>query len=160
MPPSLPPPPALPSPPPIPEPPEPPDFRIVSTWPADDVVALYESAGWWREGAAGRAAIPAMIAGSFCFAVAVEAGRAVAMGRVISDGVSDGYVQDVVVLPACRGRGIGREMIALLARTCVSRGLVWIGLVAEPGTTVFYERLGFREMKGFVPMRLPTEGQP
>ena len=143
-----------------PQPPASPDFRIVRAWPADEVVALYESAGWWREGPAGRAAIPAMIAGSFCFAVAVERGRAVAMGRVISDGVSDGYIQDVVVLPEHRGRGVGREMIALLTRTCVERGLVWIGLVAEPGTTAFYERLGFRELSGYVPMRYPTKEQP
>lgn len=148
-------------PPPFPLPPPPrTDYRIVTAWPADAVVALYESAGWWREGAAGRAAIPAMIAGSFCFAVAVEGERTVAMGRVLSDGVSDGYVQDVVVLPECRGRGVGREMISLLTRTCVSRGLVWIGLVAEPGTTAFYERLGYRVMEGFVPMRFPTREQP
>ncbi len=140
--------------------PFPADLRIVTAWPADDVVALYASAGWWREDPAGRAAIPAMIAGSFCFAVAVEGERTVAMGRVLSDGVSDGYIQDVVVLPECRGRGLGREMIALLTRTCVSRGLVWIGLVAEPGTTAFYERLGFRELEGFVPMRFPTKAQP
>ncbi len=150
-------PPSPPSPAPWPSPPE---YRIVRAWPADDVVALYESAGWWRESAAGRASIPAMIAGSFCFAVAVVGERAVAMGRVISDGVSDGYIQDVVVLPELRGRGVGREMIALLTRMCLERGLVWIGLVAEPGTTAFYERLGFRELSGYVPMRYPTPELP
>ncbi len=32
--------------------------------------------------------------------------------------------------------------------------------MAEPGTTAFYERLGFRAMKDFVPMRFPTPEQP
>jgi ribosomal protein S18 acetylase RimI-like enzyme len=66
------------------------------------------------------------------------------MGRVISDGASDGYIQDVVVLPEFRGRGIGREIIRRLTDRCVAAGLTWIGLVAEPGTQKFYETLGFQ----------------
>lgn len=135
-------------------------YQIVDAWPTDAVVALYESAGWWREGEAGRAAVGPMVAGSFAFLVVTEAERTIAMGRAIADGVSDAYIQDVVVLPTHRGRGIGAEIVTRLTRHCRERGLVWIGLVAEPGTTAFYERLGFREMKGFVPMRFPTPEQP
>lgn len=135
-------------------------YEFVTAWPTEDVVALYESAGWWRESAAGRAGVAPMIAGSFAFLVAVEDGRAIGMGRAISDGASDAYIQDVVVLPSHRGRGVGAELVARLARRCTERGLVWIGLVAEPGTTAFYERLGFRPLKDYVPMRLPTPEQP
>jgi ribosomal protein S18 acetylase RimI-like enzyme len=135
-------------------------YQIVDAWPTDAVVALYESAGWWREGEAGRAAVGPMVAGSFAFLVVTEAERTVGMGRAIADGVSDAYIQDVVVLPTHRGRGIGAEIVTRLTRHCRERGLVWIGLVAEPGTTAFYERLGFREMKGYVPMRFPTPEQP
>lgn len=135
-------------------------YQIVDAWPTDAVVALYESAGWWREGEAGRAAVGPMVAGSFAFLVVTDAERTVGMGRAIADGVSDAYIQDVVVLPTHRGRGIGAEIVTRLTRHCRERGLVWIGLVAEPGTTAFYERLGFREMKGYVPMRFPTPEQP
>lgn len=135
-------------------------YQIVDAWPTDAVVAMYESAGWWREGEAGRAAVGPMVAGSFAFLVVTEGEHTIAMGRAISDGVSDAYIQDVVVLPTHRGRGIGGEIVTRLTRHCRERGLVWIGLVAEPGTTAFYERLGFREMKGFVAMRFPTPEQP
>jgi ribosomal protein S18 acetylase RimI-like enzyme len=135
-------------------------YQFVDAWPTDAVVALYESAGWWREGEAGRAGVGPMVAGSFAFLVVTEGEYTIGMGRVISDGVSDAYIQDVVVLPEHRGRGIGGEIVARLARHCTERGLVWIGLVAEPGTTAFYERLGFQVMKDFVPMRLPTPEQP
>jgi ribosomal protein S18 acetylase RimI-like enzyme len=74
------------------------------------------------------------------------------MGRVISDGASDGYIQDVVVLPEFRGRGIGREIIRRLTDRCVAAGLTWIGLVAEPNTQEFYEALGFQPLTGFQPM--------
>src|SRR5687768_8596205 len=136
------------------------DYQIVRAWPTDDVVALYESAGWWHESAAARAGVAPMIAGSFAFLVVTEAGRTIAMGRAIADGASDGYIQDVVVLPEHRGRGIGAEIVTRLTRHCVENGLVWIGLVAEPGTTSFYERLGYRVLKDYVPMRFPTPEQP
>ena len=135
-------------------------YQIVDAWPPEAVVALYESAGWWRESEAGRAAIGPMIAGSFAFLVVTEGEQTIGMGRAISDGVSDAYIQDVVVLPAHRGRGIGAEIVARLTRRCTERGLVWIGLVAEPGTTAFYERLGYRVLAGYVPMRFPTPEQP
>lgn len=135
-------------------------YRIVSSWPTDAVVDLYASAGWWRESATGRAAVAPMIAGSFAFLVVTEGDRTIGMGRAISDGASDAYIQDVVVLPDRRGRGIGAEIVTRLARHCTERGLVWIGLVAEPGTTGFYERLGFRVLRDFVPMRYPTPEQP
>ena len=135
-------------------------YEIVTAWPTEDVVALYESAGWWRESVAGRDGVAPMIAGSFAFLVVIEGDRAIGMGRAISDAASDAYIQDVVVLPEHRGRGIGAEVIKRLTRHCTDRGLVWIGLVAEPGTTAFYERLGFRAMKDFVPMRFPTPEQP
>jgi len=76
------------------------------------------------------------------------------MGRAISDGASDAYIQDVTVLAAFRGQGIGARLIALLRDRLVERGIGWIGLVAEPGTEAFYRRLGFEVMAGHVPMRL------
>ena len=137
-----------------------PRYQVVDAWPTDAVVALYESAGWWRESAAARAVVGPLIAGSFAFLVVTEGERTIGMGRVLSDGASDAYVQDVVVLPEHRGRGVGAEIVARLTRHCAERGIAWIGLVAEPGTTAFYERLGFRAMKDFVPMRFPTPEQP
>jgi ribosomal protein S18 acetylase RimI-like enzyme len=140
--------------------PSPYQYGIVEAWPTGAVVELYRAAGWWRESATAREAVGPMIAGSFAFLVVTEGDRTIAMGRAISDGASDAYIQDVVVLPEYRGRGIGAEIVSRLARHCTERGLVWIGLVAEPGTTAFYERLGFRVMKDYVPMRYPTPEQP
>jgi spermidine synthase len=103
-------------------------YEVVSSAPTDAVVGLYQAGGWWHEDPVNRTIIPQMIRGSFCFLVAREPdGRVVGMGRVISDGVSDAYIQDVVVLDACRGRGIGREI--------VRRG--------------FYEPLGFHALAGY-----------
>jgi ribosomal protein S18 acetylase RimI-like enzyme len=125
-------------------------YRLVKSAPVASIVALYKSADWWQESPAYRATIPAMIKKSFAFAVAETArGKIVGMGRVISDGVSDGYIQDIVVLKPWRGRGIGQGLTGFLAAHCVKKKLLWVGLVAEPGTYGFYRKLGFQDKKGF-----------
>jgi ribosomal protein S18 acetylase RimI-like enzyme len=78
--------------------------------------------------------------------------RIIGMARVISDGFSDAYIQDVVVLANHRGRGVGRELIRRLTQFCISRKISWIGLVAEPGTQELYEDLGFGPLVGYQPM--------
>lgn len=126
---------------------------IVREAPLDEIVELYRAGGWWEESPEWRAIIPAMIKGSFCFVVAKSAaGRAIGMGRAISDGVSDAYIQDVVVLREFRNHGIGRAIVERLVRHCAEQRVGWIGLVAEPGTGDFYASLGFEPLDGYVPL--------
>lgn len=130
------------------------EVRLVGVWDVETIAGLYRAGGWWDE-KWDPAGLAALIAGSFAFAVAIDSatGRAVGMGRVISDGVSDGYVQDLVVLPDYRGRGTGTMILSTLLEHCKSEGVTWVALVAEPGTEEFYTALGFRRMEGHVPMR-------
>jgi aralkylamine N-acetyltransferase len=129
------------------------EYEAVSAAPLDEIVELYKSAGWWQESPEARAIIPSMIRGSLCFMVArsIE-GRIIGMARVISDGYSDAYIQDVVVLNDYRKQGIGPELIRRLTQFCVSRKIAWIGLVAEPGTQKIYEELGYGPLAGYQPM--------
>ncbi|MBP7147729.1 MAG: GNAT family N-acetyltransferase [Acidobacteria bacterium] len=129
-------------------------FEVVRSAAVEEVVELYKAGGWWQEQPAWRDAIPGMIRGSFCFMVIRDAdGRAVGMGRAISDGASDAYIQDIVVVPALRGRGLGKELVRRLVDYCRERGIDWVGLIAEPGTERMYEALGFRTLEGHRPMR-------
>ncbi len=127
--------------------------KLVETWDNDEVVRLYHAGGWWKD-EYDPATLPVLIRKSFAFAVAVDpsTGRAVGMGRVISDGISDGYIQDLVVLPAFRNKGIGKEIVASLVRRCTEAGITWIGLIAEPDTEEFYRPLGFHRMQDHVPL--------
>jgi GNAT superfamily N-acetyltransferase len=127
-------------------------YQVVKELPVDTVVELYTAGGWWTEDPKGRAIIPRMVAGSYCFMVAKDGERVVGMGRAISDGHSDAYIQDVVVLKEYRGKGIGAQLVKRLAEHCTAQGLLWVGLVAEPGTTPFYEALGFKPLKNYQPM--------
>jgi ribosomal protein S18 acetylase RimI-like enzyme len=130
-------------------------FRVtlVTSWDTDEIVNLYKTGGWWKE-TYNPKEIPRLIKGSFAFAVAVEnrTGHAIGMGRVLSDGVSDAYIQDLVILPLYRGRGIATQMVSVLLERCKQAGLSWIALVAEPDSEVFYTRFGFERMPGYIPM--------
>ena len=132
------------------------EVRQAGDLPADAVRRLYECAGWWKGGDR-EDLIPGLLGGSRCVAAAFAGPDLVGMGRLLSDGVSDAYIQDVVVLPGHRGHGVGSAIVAFLRDWCLDRGIGWVGLVAEPGSRPFYERLGFAEMSGYVPMKCSLE---
>ena len=128
--------------------------RFVRRWPKEDLVRLYKVGGWW-DSPADVSHVRRLISGSFVFAVAVDAGtgRAIGMGRVLSDGVSDAYIQDVVVLPEYRRRKVGVMLVAALRDYCLRKKIGWIGLVAASGTVGFYRKAGFRVVRGHKAMR-------
>jgi GNAT superfamily N-acetyltransferase len=128
-------------------------IQLVHSWDEVEIANLYRAGGWWKE-EYDPEELPRLIKGSFLFAVAVniKTGRAVGMGRVISDGVSDGYIQDLVVLPEYRKTGIGTQIVSTLVKKCIELGISWIGLIAEPDTEKFYLPFGFHPMEGHTPL--------
>ncbi len=132
---------------------EPIDIRLVRRLRRAEVRRLYQEAGWWEErDEAEPRRISRLLAGTFLLAGAFAGGRLVGMARAISDGGNDAYIQDVIVRPACRGRGIGRRLVETLVAALQKKGIAWIGLIAVPGSKNFYRRLGFRTMPGHAPM--------
>jgi aralkylamine N-acetyltransferase len=130
--------------------------------PTDDqirqIVELYQAQGWWLACDEGRRElIPSLIAGSQCFVVATDGRSILGMGRALSDGVSDAYIQDLTVRRDCRNRGIGKMILRTLLDRLHTDGIVWIGLIAEPGSKNLYRRVGFREMSEATPMLLNEE---
>ncbi len=127
--------------------------QLVQAWDGDEIANLYRAGGWWKEEYDPKE-LSRLILGSFLFVVAADlkTGRAVGMGRVIADGVSDGYIQDLVVLPEYRKTGIGARIVSILVKKSVERGISWIGLIAEPGTENFYLPFGFHPLEGHTPL--------
>jgi ribosomal protein S18 acetylase RimI-like enzyme len=137
------------------------EIKVIAEADRDSVKKLYRQAGWWQESDQtpdGNAWIDALVKGSFCFVGAFAGSEMIGMGRAVSDGVSDAYIQDVVVMKDLRGHGIGAAIIRKIVAFLQERRIGWIGLVAEPGTQPFYRRLGFEVMEGYVPMLLKKEG--
>lgn len=121
--------------------------------PTQEIVGLYKEAGWWNKALEGK--IPEIVKGSFCFVVAKnDKNKIIGMGRVISDGTSDAYIQDVYVKKRHRNNGTGACIINMLIDYCKNKRIVWLGLVAEPGTETFYNKFGFTEKKNYKLMLL------
>lgn len=126
-------------------------FTCIREWDTPDIVALYRSAGWWDD-AYDPAGILPLIQGSYIFVVAVneDTGNAVGMGRIISDNVKTGYIHDLCVLADYRGMQIGTRLLSFLVKAGRSAGLQSLYLVAEPGTSQFYEKSGFISEEGLI----------
>lgn len=133
-------------------------IRTVTSWNVEEIADLYREGGWWLEEWQ-PADLAQMITGSFRFAVAVHdrTGIAVGMGRLISDGASDAYLQDLVVAGDCRNMGVGGRLVRHLLKEAKNAGIDWIGCIAEPGTVFFYREEGFRVLENYIPMKY-TDG--
>lgn len=122
------------------------------------IVGLYQDQGWWQPGDdRSERLVSRLIAGSHCFMIATEGENIVGMGRVISDGVSDAYIQDLTVRLNRRKQGIGQMILQTLLERLRTDGIHWIGLIAEPGSDKLYRRAGFREMSDSIPMLMIKE---
>lgn len=131
------------------------EIKLVRTVPVDQFQALYQDAGWWQDHYKMTDTFLRRIPEkSALFAGAFLEKKLIGMGRALSDLCSDAYIQDVVVLSAYQKRGIGSLIVNFLIQELKKRGVDWIGLIGEPGTRVFYENLGFRQMKDYIPFKL------
>jgi len=129
-------------------------IKIVNKWPDIEIVNLYKAGGWWKDHY-NPSGLKYLIKGSLAFAIAFDnnSKKAIGMGRLISDGFSDAYIQDLVVLDEFRNKGIGRRIVKELIEFCKKKQIHWVGLIAEPNQDRFYENLGFKPLKDYIPMK-------
>ena len=84
-------------------------------------------------------------ANSFAVAGAFTSqGELAGVGRAISDGVSDAYIQDIMVRKSFRHQGVGKKITCSLVEELKKRNISWIGLVGVPGTEKFYAGCGLK----------------
>jgi ribosomal protein S18 acetylase RimI-like enzyme len=135
------------------------EISIVKSSDPQVILELYRHAGWWEtdENPEYLRTVQKIIAQTFCFVIAKDNDRIIGMGRAISDGVSDAYIQDVMVHSDYRRQGIGKLIIRELVKYLRDNKLQWIGLISEPGYEHFYESLGFSRMEGYTPFLLKQE---
>lgn len=111
---------------------------------AKDFIKLRVSAGWGE--LLEQQAQDALKNSLFTIAV-MDQGQVIGMGRLVGDGVSICYVQDLVILPQYQGKGIGKSIMEQLIVYTKERGIpetnVTLGLFAAKGKEEFYQKLGF-----------------
>jgi GNAT superfamily N-acetyltransferase len=119
------------------------------------VVADYLADSYWAKGIPPET-VNRSIDGSLCFTL-LEGGTQVGFARVISDRATIAYLGDVFVLPAFRGRGLGKWLMECVMSHPELRGLRrWI-LVTRDAHGL-YEQLGFKPLgrpEGYMELHHP-----
>ena len=103
---------------------------------------MRESAGWPRVGES--AAVQALGGSLHCLSV-YDGSTLIGFARIIGDGAVNFYIQDVMVAPAYRGRGLGGQIMTHLIQWSEAElpPTATIGLMSVSGKESFYERYGF-----------------
>lgn len=123
------------------------------------ILELYKEAGWWYNSDnikynKNKNYIKKIINGSFCFAVAYFNKQIAGIGRCISDGVSDAYIQDVFVKKEFRNKGIANLIVHNIILYLKNKNINWIALIAVPKTDTVYKNNGFKLMRNHKPFLL------
>ncbi len=128
-------------------------FRHDHDFDLEPLVQLFAAADWGDRGG-NLVALAKSIAGSRWVVTAWDAEKMVGFARAISDGVTTGYITDVVVAPSHRKRGVATAMMHAMMD---GRDSIQFVLRAEPEMHAFYRRLGFEDPDRL--MRRPRRGQ-
>lgn len=116
------------------------------------ILNLYIQEQWW-DGSPDENLVLEIIKGSHIFVAAFDNQKLIGMGRAISDGVSDAYIQDVTMDKSYRKKGIGSLIINKIIEELKKRKIYWIGLISEKNSDQFYEKIGFDKMNNSYPMK-------
>lgn len=112
----------------------------------DEIISLYESVGW-----TGYTSRLDMLKKSFDNSLltifALDNDKLVGIVRVVGDGASLVYIQDILVLPSYQRRGIGKELIERVLFEYPEYYQINLLTAREEKTMNFYESLGFSQVK-------------
>lgn len=109
----------------------------------DAVHRFLSEEAYWSKGV-GREQVDRAIEHSICFGAYGEDGAQIGFTRVVTDQATFAWVCDVFVLPAARGRGIGKALIAAVVAHDAVRDVRRIMLATEDAHGL-YRQFGFTE---------------
>ncbi|ANS77449.1 acetyltransferase, GNAT family [Serinicoccus hydrothermalis] len=111
-----------------------------------ELLGLYDAVGWSAY-TTDPEALEAAIAGSTRVVTARYGDDLLGLARVISDGASIAYLQDVLVRPELQREGVGRALVVAALEPfdrCRQKVLL---TEDEPRQRAFYEALGWTEIR-------------
>ena len=109
---------------------------------AEALADLREAVGWNRMESAYKN--PALT--SFCHIAAYEKEKLIGYIDCISNGVTDAYIQDLMVHPDHQRRGIGTMLMDRMIAKLKEKHIYMISVIYDESLKPFYERFGFYPM--------------
>ncbi len=118
------------------------EIREYTAFDPDEVRALYEAVGWVNY--LKRAdVLPEAFRRSLCVLAAWEDGRPVGFIRAVGDGITVLFIQDLLVLPAYQGRGIGTALLRAMSERYPDVYQTQLLTDDTEETRAFYRAAGF-----------------
>lgn len=115
---------------------------------ADEHDAAYRQAAYellhqngWAHRISSLEQFTALVNASACNFIALKEGQVIGYIRAITDGLSNGYISMLVVDPAYRKQGVGRDLVQAVINS--APGATWVLRAGHEGSANFFEKLGF-----------------
>ena len=121
------------------------EIREYSQYNEDEILRLYATAGWTAY-TDDPAALKAGFANSLLTLAAYEDGEFAGIVRAVGDGMTVVLIQDVLVFPQHRRRGVGAALVNALLERFPNVRQIELMTDDTPETVAFYESLGFKKM--------------
>lgn len=102
--------------------------------------ALLQDNGWSQR-ITSLEQFDALVNASSCNFIALHEGQVIGYIRAITDGLSNGYISMLVVAPAHRNRGMGRDLVQAVINSAPNA--TWVLRAGREGSANFFEKLGF-----------------
>lgn len=110
--------------------------------PAPLIAGLRESVGWNRM----QSAYENPLMTSYFHIAAYDGDELTGYIDTVSNGVTDAYIQDLMVRPDYQGTGIGTELMKRMIARLKERNIYMISVVYEEKLKLFYKKFGFWDM--------------
>lgn len=111
----------------------------------DDFIKLHQTTGWNKAGLYTYDQLFSGICNSWHTVSIYCNTNLIGFGRILSDGIYQTFICDVMVDPDYQNMGIGRKVITALLDKCDSSGIKWVQLFSAKGKQHFYQKFGFEE---------------
>lgn len=115
------------------------------TYDETEILGLYASVGWTAYTEQPESLRRGFEA-SLLVLAAYEDGALVGLIRVVGDGQTIVFVQDILVYPSCQRRGIGTALLKEVLKRYSHVRQIELTTDDTPKTRAFYESVGFRTM--------------
>ena len=117
-------------------------YRFNENVSVNDLANLREAVGWNRMENEYKS--PLMT--SYYHIAVYDGGKLIGYIDSVSNGVTDAYIQDLMVSPDYQGRGIGTNLMTKMIEYLKEKHIYMISVVYEESLKPFYERFGFNSM--------------
>lgn len=109
----------------------------------DDFISLHQTTGWNAKGLYTYDQLYTAICNSW-YSVSIYHNKIlIGFGRIVSDGIYQTLICDVMVHPEYQKQGIGKNVMQALLNKCHKEGIKWVQLFCAKGKQDFYTKLGF-----------------